>query len=271
MQAIGGKDQLPPDLRAQYDEAHSGLSQLDTSGSMVVPGAKVKNLLTQIREQGQAYKKGIGEAKGTEYNLNQVRDGARSMNERLKDNVPGYRAHMDGVATKTRAYKEVAGRFKDETATRNAVRRMMLGKDPEGLRALRDMDAAAGTNHAQELQDSFVKEQFSKERINGSRRTLLGGAVGAGIGAMMGQGPIGSVLGSAAGTAAGATADVMGGKAAKALLDLASTPYLGRVGDMLNRAARKSPQAVLAVHRWGMENDRAYAEKINSLTEEPQD
>ncbi len=265
-----------------YDPASQGLiRQLEAIRDAVradaslgpaaaIEAAKVKNLITQTRNVGKAYQAGVGgAATGTKYNADAVKSGARQIDQRLKDAVPDYRAKMEGVAAKTEAFKGVAKRFRDETATRQAVRRMMLGKDPEALKALKEFDGIGGTSHAKDLQDSYAASQFGQDRTRGSKRTLMGTVVGGAIGAMASGGnPVITPMIAAAGAAGGQAADVAGGKIAQMLLDLASTPYLGKAGDMLNRAGRKSPQAVLATHRWLMDNDKAYQSQIDALKQE---
>ena len=183
------------------------------------------------------------------------------MNQRLKTAVPEYGTKMDDVSAKTRAFKGVARKLKDETSARSYIRRMMMGKDPEGMKALKEFDQVAGTGYSQELQDSFTKEQFMKERPNGSRRTNMYANWGEASGIPFGK---------AVGGAIGYGQDIYGGRVAKLLLDIASTGYLGKAGEMLNRASRRGPQAALATHRWLMDNDKAYQSQIDALKQEDQ-
>lgn len=77
-------------------------------------------------------------------------------------------------------------------------------------RALEVLSEIEGQDFLTLIRDRNVLDSFSKERTNGSRRTLLGTLLGS-----MAGGPLGAPIGAAA----GATVDVYGGEILKRLID----------------------------------------------------
>lgn len=80
----------------------------------------------------------------------------------------------------------------------------------ENRRALEALSKIEGEDFLTLIKDRNVRDSFSKERPNGSRRTLLGTMLGS-----LAGGPLGAPIGAAA----GATVDVYGGEILKRLID----------------------------------------------------
>lgn len=92
----------------------------------------------------------------------------------------------------------------------------------EDRKALEVAEMLSGKPLRQDIRDSNVIDSFSKERTQGSRRTLLGAALGGSAGGIIG-GVVGSVIGGPVGTgigaAIGAGADIYAGRLVKAVID----------------------------------------------------
>lgn len=65
-------------------------------------------------------------------------------------------------------------------------------------------------NFFQEAKDRAVWDSFDQARVNGSRKTVMGGSVGTAIGSLFG--PVGAALGASVGAGGGAVLDYYGGK-----------------------------------------------------------
>lgn len=125
-------------------------------------------------------------------------------------------------------------------STENAIKTVRSGRGFETEKQLANLDEIFGTNHLQNVKDSGIANQFSRPSTNGSRKTVLGGTIGAAVGAFTGH----PELGVMAGSAAGFLADTYGGQAVKTVLDagiaidrLVGTKFI----DPIMKAAQRGP------------------------------
>lgn len=81
------------------------------------------------------------------------------------------------------------------------------------------IDKEHGTNFEKEIEARNDADQFSKTDTHGSRKSMVGGSLGALIGWLGGKSPESAAIGYAAGNAAGAAADRYSGQAFKMALD----------------------------------------------------
>jgi hypothetical protein len=237
-----------------------------------VPPEKVKYFINAFRNITGAYERGNlggphppgeGHVKGI------LKDADKRIDGALKDDNPEYKKKMIEVSRATRAMKPVARALSDETKSLQYVRRLMRGKDPAGMQALKDFDAAGGTTFHKDIPAAYTKEFLTKGNTNGSRQVntmkSLGKAIGGSI-PMLGE--AGARLGEGAGALMGAGQDVYARKIGKALMDISSLPGLGSSFRMLHQAATKSPYAAIAMYRFLKERDAAFAEKMQTLLDD---
>lgn len=161
----------------------------------------------------------------------------------LKEEVPMYAEHMAQLAGDTGTLKDLTDKFRTDEGAMGTLKRIQQGRAPFAKDALDAFDTKFGTSHGEDLADAWTKGQFAKDTTNGSRRTMLGGAVG----------KLAGFVGEDAGKVVGAAVDKFGGQAVKAVLDagiklesLGGTKYLNVIMD----AAKRGPAAVNATHQF---------------------
>jgi hypothetical protein len=178
------------------------------------------------------------------------------IDQTLKSNNPAYKSAMEKTADVTQATKEVQKVFQNRSQPENYDK---FTKQVKNLVNKDDMSAASqavdkiqehtGYNLRKDITDAWTKAQFEKGDVNGSRKTLIGGAIGTGVGALLGQPTIGAAVGSSAGFAA----DRYAGPIFKKLLDGKITtqeftqnlaPRLGKFAAPLQQAMQKGNNAL---------------------------
>jgi hypothetical protein len=188
-----------------------------------------------------------------------VSDARKNLDEILKQISPEYKEQMAKLASDTEAAVGIGSKFRTEGGAEKLLQRVSRGKDQYSKEALEAFDNRFGTQFADDLQNAAVKNQFTRETTNGSRRTLLGTVAGSAIGAAVG-GPMGSAVGSVAGAGAGATIDKVGGRIWQAVLD--GTLKVGPYAKVLEEAAKRGPAAVGVTHLMLMKNYPDYREAV---------
>lgn len=106
-----------------------------------------------------------------------------------------------------------------------------------------------GKDYPALAEDYNLAQQFEKTGPNGSRRTVLGGAMGALFGHLIAPG-VGTSAGSAGGAALGALADKYGGQAAAKIIDsmvkTGNTKAFQKFAPVIQKAAERGPEALAA-------------------------
>lgn len=223
---------------------------------------KVKSFITAYRNATDAYRKGqlgLGHPAGQGYTKSVLREADSAMDSALKELVPEYGEQMRKVSRATQAIKPLEKTLSNETKATHYVKRLMRGSDPAGMKALKDFDAVAGTNYASELPASYTREYLERPNIHGSRQVNMGRSVGKAV-----AGDFGEMVGGIAGGAQ----DIYARKIGKVLLDISALPGLGYAGQMLQKAALKSPYAAMGMYRFLKNRDQAFREKMDDLLNE---
>lgn len=134
-----------------------------------------------------------------------------------------------------------------------------------------DVDAATGKQYSKEIKDRAILDSFQKSDTQGSRKTVLGGAIGGAVGMLAGHNPTATALGISAGSAIGQAADKYAGQAFKAALDTGIgiskfSKALGPYAKVLtDAAARGGPQAVAASHYILQQKDENYRKRVDAI------
>lgn len=213
IEALGAIGPARKKLLKFYESLESDLASMADDAGMI--GAdKGKALMAVLDGRIQQLKRKGGDAKV----VGSLQDARRAIDEQLKTSVPGYAEHMAELAGSTRAAVGIADKFRSDEGAYNTLKQIMRGKSPHKLQDLQKFDERFGTDFAEQLQNSYAKEAFTRETTQGSRKTVAGGAAGAAVGSMVG-GPMGATVGSAVGAATGATVDKYGGVIYQRLLD----------------------------------------------------
>lgn len=158
-----------------------------------------------------------------------------------------------GLSDAQKAAKE-AGELRSQysrvgpNSSENTIKSVGREKNIEGEKQLR---ALLGDEGLEKIKDLNTAQSFSRETMNGARRTGAGAIVGAMFG-----GPIGATVGAAA----GATVDKLGGKIWQKVLD--GTLKAGPYAKVLEAAAKRGPAAVGATHLILMKSHPAYKKSV---------
>lgn len=184
-----------------------------------------------------------------------ISEARKNLDGVLKEISPVYKKQMENLAADTKAAVGIGSKFRTEGGAENLMKRISRGKDRFSKEALENFDERFGTEFAGDLENAAVKNQFTRETTNGSRRTLLGSALGGLIGSAVG-GPLGGSAGAATGAAAGAAVDKMGGQIWQAVLD--GSLKVGPYAKVLQKAMESGPARVAITHAVLMKNNPDY-------------
>jgi hypothetical protein len=143
------------------------------------------------------------------------------------------------------AYEPYSGMT--EGTIQNQLKSVQRGNSIDRTRTLEQLGNETGNDYVAEMKNLGTKQAFDRDTTNGSRRVMLGTAIGAGVGSLTGH----PALGSAAGAGVGAFIDKYGGQIAKTVLDskLFTEKQLSRVaqskfGDVIAKAASRGNQSL---------------------------
>lgn len=202
------------------------------------------------------------------------------IDQRLKTQNPAYETAMSKVEDITKAQGEIKSVFQNRLNPENYDKftkqvKNLINKDEMSAanQAVDKIEEHTGYNLRKDITDSWTKSQFEKGDINGSRKTLLGGLVGSSAGSMMG-GPTGGVVGGAIGGSVGYTADRYAGPIFKKFLDgqIAGQDFvraygsrLGKYAPVLEQAANRGSQSLIATHFLLSQRDPTYRKTVKSL------
>lgn len=206
------------------------------------------------------------EKKGVDKQILRAYSEARqNIDSYLKTRSPEYKEIMSKLAEDTQNLKGISGKFRSEGGAANTLKRVSQGRDPFTKEALQAFDDQFASNFTQDLEDAAIKNQFTRDTTNGSRRTLAGAAIGGGLGSVVVPG-LGSVVGPALGASAGAAIDKVGGQIWQKVLD--GTLKVGPYARVLEKAAKSGPASLNATHVFLMKNYPEYKSAVESSPED---
>lgn len=184
--------------------------------------------------------------------LNRTLEGLRkNFDSSLKFQNPDYKAAMKPISQRMRVLDNIKRQFNlknipgeglqptDTTATKmQTALRENKAVTQKNLEKLKEF---TGKDFQDLAKDFQLSNQFENTGPNGSRRTVLGGAVGG----LLGAGAPGAI---GLGAGAGAILDRYGGKAVGKLIDsylaAGNSKAFGKFAPMIEQAAKRSPEAL---------------------------
>lgn len=201
------------------------------------------------------------------------------IDQSLKGQNPAYENAMQKVEGITKAQQEIKSVFQNRLNPENYDK---FTKQVKNLVNKDDMSAAnqavgkikehTGYDLKKDIVDSWTKSQFEKGDINGARNTLFGTVVGSAAGSL--AGPVGGFVGGAIGATAGKQVDKYAGPIFKKFLDgqiasgdfvRAYGPRLGKYAPVLEQAANRGSQSLIATHFLLSQRDPNYRQTVKSL------
>jgi hypothetical protein len=231
-------------LKEDISQLNDNLSEQDLKGL-------IKNMDDNINWDDQSMNK-----------LNTVLEDVRTrFDEALKFRNPSYRKAMEPVAEQTGLLNNLRRKFNFESkpgsepyelfptdTTASKVQASLRDNKAVTESELKRLAALTGKDYSEMANDYRLASQFQKgPGAQGSKRTNLGAALGAGAGALFG-GPLGATMGAGLGAVAGGTADKYGGQLAAKLIDsylkAGNTAAFGKFAGVIEQAAKKGPEAL---------------------------
>jgi hypothetical protein len=161
----------------------------------------------------------------------------------LKAKVPGYTEHMAELHADAKTFNELGNKFTNPKSIEAFAKRVGRGTENNTFekQALAKFDARMGTNLSEEAKMVWAKDAFTRASTNGSRKTLMGGAIGRAVGHTIGLGP----LGGAVGAGVGALFDTHGGEILDKMISKAE--QLKAVENSINDTTNKISKAVKGI------------------------
>ena len=191
---------------------------------------------------------------------------------------------MEPVAEATANLKSIERQFINRKAPDQIDKFLGVAKkfdrptvNKEARDSLRLMDTFTGDKIEDQIRDRLALDAFDKVDTNGSRKTLLGKAIGGAIGAGIGYGGTDNEGAGAVGAVAGFSADKYAGKVFKQMLNgqLAAGPAvqkisskLGKFAQPLQAAAQRGNSAVAATHFVLSQTNPEYRNLVKQLEED---
>lgn len=199
---------------------------------------------------------------------------------RLKNQNNDYLNAMKRTEDTTKALQEVQSVFQNRQNPENYDKfnkqvKNLINKDDMSAanRAVNKIQEHTGYDLKKDIVDSWTKSQFEKGDVNGSRKTLMGGAIGTAAGSVIGN----PLLGGAIGSSVGFAGDRYAGPIFKKLLDGKITaqefsqtlaPRLGKFAAPLLQAAQRGNSSLAATHFILQQNNPEYRKAIQNLDKE---
>lgn len=237
---------------------NSQLSEIADAYSVSLSESDLKSIVQSLQKLGYS----LEGSPRTSIQGKAIRELSGVYNEVLKRLNAEYREAMVPVQQGTEALQRVQRQFTNQQAPGTidkflytSKRLPRLSTDSEAVSGLRAMDAATGAGMENKILDRTAKDAFLKQDTNGSRKVLLGKAVGGALGAGAGY-AMGEEGGAAVGAMAGFSADKYAGRIFKLALD-------GRIKgpEAIKNALLKSPQ-ISNLYR---NNPQAFQNLLNQL------
>lgn len=192
--------------------------------------------------------------------LQKVRTG---FDTTLKERNPSYKKAMLPVSERAQVMADLKRQFNlkrvpgeglqptDTTATK--IQTSLRDNKAVTQQNLDKLKEYTGRDYGAEAEDYRLAQQFSKTGANGSRRTVLGGALGSALGSIPGLSShgvpgVGTAGGAAIGAAAGAVLDRYGGQVAAKLIDsylkAGNSKIFGKFEPLIRQAESRGPEAL---------------------------
>lgn len=190
--------------------------------------------------------------------LNDVLEGIRTrFDQALKFRNPRYKKAMDPVAERTALLNDLKRQFNFKGVPGEGMvpTDTTAGKIQSSLREnkavtqgnLEKLKNFSGKDYSDSANDYRLSQQFQKTGAQGSKRTNIGAAIGAGVGGLTG-GFVGAGAGASIGSLAGGAMDAYGGKVAGKLIDgylkAGNSAAFGKFAPVIKQAAEKGPAAL---------------------------
>jgi hypothetical protein len=182
------------------------------------------------------------------------------IDSRLKLQNPAYKATMQKTEDVTKAIQQVKSVFENRQnpesydkfnkAVKNLVNRDELSSANQAVDKIQEH---TGYNLRKDILDSWSKTQFEKGDVNGARKSVFGGVIGAAAGTALGN----PFLGGAVGSSIGYTTDRYAGPIFKSILNgrinavegvNKIAPLIGKFSQPLMEAAKRGNQSLAATH-----------------------
>ncbi len=205
-------------------------------------------------------------------------------NDTLKQLNPTYAQKMLPVAEATANLKSIERQFINRKAPDQIDKFLGVAKkfdrptvNKEARDSLQLMDSFTGDKIEDQIRDRLTLDAFEKTDTNGSRKTLLGKAIGASIGGAIGYGGTDNEGAAAVGAMAGFSADKYAGKFFKQMLNgqIAAgpavqkvAPYLGKFANPLIEAVKRGNNAVASTHFILSQTNPEYRNLVKKLDDE---
>lgn len=205
-------------------------------------------------------------------------------NDALKSINPTYAEKMIPVQEATSTLQSLNRQFINQQAPeqmdkflRTAKKFGSLSDESEVIKAVRGLDKVTGADVENMIRDRLTQDSFYKGDTNGSRKTLMGKALGAAVGGAIGYGETNDKYGAAVGAMTGFTMDKYAGQVFKNILNgqiLATdgiqkiAPYIGKFAQPLMDAASRGNQAVAATHFLLQQTQPEYRQMLQKMNKD---
>jgi hypothetical protein len=208
--------------------------------------------------------------------VNKVLAGIRTkFDDTLKFQNSSYKKAMEPVSERMQVLdalkrkfgiKASGDSFTPSDTTASALKTSLNENKAVTQGTLAKLKKFTGTDYQDMANDYRLAQQFQKgPGAQGSKRTNLGAALGAGAGTIV-AGPLGATIGAGVGALAGGAADAYGGKIAAKLIDsylkAGNSAAFGKFAPIIEKAAAKGPEA-LAVLSSVLENNPEFRREMN--------
>lgn len=207
---------------------------------------------------------------------------------RTNEALIGVRTRLDGLLkTKNMAYRDAMAPVEEAINTRNEMQKafsitkppkqgfqatdMTAGKIQSSLkenkvgtqRILNKFQNVTGEDYSTKIKNATNRALFEGSNTNGSRRAVVGTAIGAGAGYSLGLPP---AITGALGAIGGAFTDIYGKQMAAGIIDTLANPVAKKFIPILERAAKGGTANLLKVHTAMIGNDPEYAALMQDST-----
>jgi hypothetical protein len=180
---------------------------------------------------------------GEKHTAGAIIEMRNSINQLIKDAVPGYTEHMEQLAADAKSFDGVAKKLSTDNGLAAFSKRVGRGEETFEKQALRKFDAQFGTDFTNEARMVWAKDQFTKASTQGSRKTNMFWSIGAGLGSAFGH--AGAMVGGGLGAQVGAFLDQQGGKALNTIMSNAEK--LQQIERLVNQSTNALNKAVKGV------------------------
>jgi hypothetical protein len=258
----------------------SQLSEIENAYGKKMSESDLKSIVQNLQKLGWS----LEGAPNTSHQGAALRELSGLYNNTLKQLNTTYATKMEPVAEATANLKSIERQFINRKAPDQIDKFLGVAKkfdrptvNKEARDSLQLMDTFTGDKIEDQIRDRLALDAFDKADTNGSRKTLLGKAIGGAIGAGIGYGGTDNEGAGAVGAVAGFSADKYAGKVFKQLLNgqLAAGPAvqkisakLGKFAQPLQSAAQRGNSAVAATHFVLSQTNPEYRNLVKQLDED---